>query len=781
MPIKTFTVPPGPEQLRAGPSGTTTTQSLYTGDTYATNVAASTNNEQGDLLWFGFVAKSTDTASTFLNFDTSEVPPGSIITAATVNFVSNQTDTLATGTIDSKILGLAPGLYSSEVTDLVDNTLAMNCSLGTIGLGLPDIDYTFDNTLDSWSAYSWNSLPAPILSTNATHMTITEDGWPGTDPSGNIAIVRTSVGLTSAETKTKILIRYRLTSLGLANSWVGWFLFKRTTDANVSSARRFDLAEPAVGVWNEVVIDASVNANWNGTVDEFEFRLGQSVTNQGRGFVVDIDSIKIGDPSSSFTDVTSAQGGSLATFGINCYDGSSSHYQAMRVVGTADSTLDSVTIRLRRNGVDVAKTAWVEVWSVASESPGNYKPGSLLATSNHVPWNDLPSPAADYQFFFSNDQRIDWTVSGPTLMVRFNQSFTPYKTYSAWVGYFVTTYWGSSGPGYPTTSSITTPLTNIPEGSSDVFFSTPLGVSYGGSLGFGVPDGTETQFVVGERMRLGPTVTPGGVRDGEFWESEIASVTGPVGFPVVTGYAPFLGYFCYSSTILSALLPPTVQTLLPVLGVVATPGESGLAFVDNELVRFDRLSATEVQVTERAVGDTELANHLIGAPFRVDFPAAYNGLRDGTFTGFTKNIYPYGQQLNELNTITTESAFTAPLLTDGNSYSWGSSSLSPDFVTDHVVNAVQAVVNHSDYTGQLGIKVEGVDDGSTTSFARYKVWRSSTNPSGPGPSLTVEWLDKGKLDSGISSLAVLGGLLSGSNVTDSDISCGSVMDGVVKL
>ena len=102
-------------------------------------------------------------------------------------------------------------------------------------------------------------------------------------------------------------------------------------------------------------------------------------------------------------------------------------------------------------------------------------------------------------------------------------------------------------------------------------------------------------------------------------------------------------------------------------------------------------------------------------------------------------------------------------------------------MTDHVVNAVQAVVNHSDYTGQLGIKVEGVDDGSISSFARYKVWRSSTNPSGPGPSLTVEWLDKGKLDSGISSLAVLGGLLSGSNVTDSDISCGSVMDGVVKL
>jgi hypothetical protein len=637
-------------------------------------VAASTNNEQGDILYFGYENKSVNTRSAYINFET-DIPAGSEIESATVNFVSNQTD--FTGPFNKvKILGLSPGVYSSEVTDLVDNRLAMDCSLGTLGTGLPAIDYDFNNTLDSWAALP--GFAQPTLSTNPTYMTATQV------PGGSISLERSSVGLTSAASNTKMLIKYRLVDLGSNNTFSGLISWKRTTDSFFPSGA-FITPAPVEGVWNEILIDLSPNLTWNGTISDLRIQWISSIGGTGLSAVVDIDSIQIGDPSSAFSSFTSAEGGSASTFGINCYDGSSSHFQALNKVSAVDSVLDSVTIRLRADGLDESKTAWAEIWSVASESPGNYRPGSLLATSNHVAWNDLPQTAADYQFFFSNEQRLDWVASGPTWMIRLNQSFTPYNIAESYSGYFFTTYWGSAGTGYPDSTTTTTALVDSLDN-------------------------------------------------------------------------------------------------LPVLGITSGSGfadTAGYAYVESELVKFESLTASTVTILERAVGDTVIASHSIGAAFKVEFPGVYNGLRDGTFTGFTKNIYPAGEHLNVLGTLTTETEFVAPGTAAGVAYSWGSASMSPDYTTDHVRDAVFAVVNDEGYNGQIGIKIEGIDDGATTSFARFKAWRSSNHASSPGPSLTVKWLDKGTIDGGIGSLAVVGGLLDGSSIIGSGISSGSVIDGAL--
>ena len=79
------------------------------------------------------------------------------------------------------------------------------------------------------------------------------------------------------------------------------------------------------------------------------------------------------------------------------------------------------------------------------------------------------------------------------------------------------------------------------------------------------------------------------------------------------------------------------------------------------------------------------------------------------------------------------------------------------------------------------LQVEGIDDGSVVSFARYKVWRSSNDATGPGPTLTVTWESKGALDSKVESSPVIDGVLSGESLIDSGISSGSTLDGTLTI
>lgn len=118
-------------------------------------------------------------------------------------------------------------------------------------------------------------------------------------------------------------------------------------------------------------------------------------------------------------------------------------------------------------------------------------------------------------------------------------------------------------------------------------------------------------------------------------------------------------------------------------------------------------------------------------------PSIHNGIRQGTYSGFTTQLYPLGQDIHDITVLGSESYFNTAQMALGSSYSWGSSTMTPSISTDHVKNSVANVIADAGYNGSVGMRLRTEFVSGFIGYSR--VMRSYNHASDPGPTLTVNW------------------------------------------
>jgi hypothetical protein len=118
-------------------------------------------------------------------------------------------------------------------------------------------------------------------------------------------------------------------------------------------------------------------------------------------------------------------------------------------------------------------------------------------------------------------------------------------------------------------------------------------------------------------------------------------------------------------------------------------------------------------------------------------PSIHNGIRQGTYSGFTTQLYPKGQHVHNIALLGSETPFYTSQMIAGSSYSWGSSSMTPSISTDHVKNSVANVIADAGYNGSVGMRLLTTFVSGFVGYSR--VMRSYNHASDPGPTLTVNW------------------------------------------
>ena len=123
-------------------------------------------------------------------------------------------------------------------------------------------------------------------------------------------------------------------------------------------------------------------------------------------------------------------------------------------------------------------------------------------------------------------------------------------------------------------------------------------------------------------------------------------------------------------------------------------------------------------------------------------PSTWNGVRLGTFSAFSKQLYPIAQHIDAIPELGTETFFSPPSITVTTNYTWGTtSSGSPDYTTTHIENAITNTLADPDYNGAVGLRLE--TEAVTTAVVDSRAMAAYNHATATAPSLTVNWTAPG--------------------------------------